>query len=572
MALQKIVGNNISPTTAALIRSLRFNSPSSYIGLPVGTTAQRPTGISYGTIRFNTTKDLAEIYNTQTGTPDWNTIGSETGVDGGDAFIRTNGTTINKNVTLGPTANNDQKYTHGFLIGDITIDSGITVTIETGSQLIVIDEQPIPFIPVVFDDTLRTSAFLWLDATTNSPGSTWSDTSGNSRNFNVNASSFISGAKYYDFNGDYGCAKNSSDLTLTGDVTIIAVTRPRRTNTNWRTLIRSYVSDHQVMIESGGYSIGIYDNDAAGFISTGISQQTLPSFTTNTFDIMVWRYTNSDNPTYDLNVNGTPFGTITNSNARFNRGFGSIGAYHNGNTDPISASQYWGDIRLFAAYNKRLTNAQVLQYATSLEEQGYRNQVFGQTTFVPGDSGNGKGFSASQGANTSNVTGYTNTSMLQYNSSWILSAGGNGLPLNYTCSGSSSNFAFHTGHSGNSSQWPMYFAVRVTLESTGKVLNSIDWYKHSNACGNVDFFGSNLDINSSNYNVESNYTYLGRAHTGGSGSASDCNVISRTFNLNNYGYRWYMMKIVDNNSSALSYPSVGSLGGWAMYGLRLNKI
>lgn len=162
MALQKIVGSNISPATAALIRSLQFQSPSSYISLPVGTTAQRPTGISYGTVRFNTTKDQAEIYNTQTGIPDWNTIGSETGIDGGDAFIRTNGTTITKNVTLGPVANSDQKYTHGFLIGDITIDTGITVTVETGSQLVIIDEQQ-SFI--TFTDIINQSGlFTWLDA------------------------------------------------------------------------------------------------------------------------------------------------------------------------------------------------------------------------------------------------------------------------------------------------------------------------------------------------------------------------------------------------------------------------
>jgi hypothetical protein len=187
MALQKIVGSNISPTTAALIRSLQFNSSSSYIGLPVGTTAQRPTGISYGTIRFNTTRDQAEIYNTQTGIPDWNTIGSETGIDGGDAFIRTNGTTITKNITLGPTANSDQKYTHGFLLGDITIDSGITVTVETGSQLIIIDEQP--NFTIIPDIIIQSGLTTWLDAgdrlSYSGSGTIWRDlTSGNQYTIN----------------------------------------------------------------------------------------------------------------------------------------------------------------------------------------------------------------------------------------------------------------------------------------------------------------------------------------------------------------------------------------------------
>lgn len=161
MAWTRILGNNISTTTKAIIKNLNFFSASGILSLPVGTTAQRPTGISFGTIRYNTTKDTAEIYNTQTGIADWNGIGSETGVDGGDAYIRTNGTTITKNITIGPTANSDQKYTYGFLTGDITIDTGITVDIETGAGLIIIDE----VVKQNFDEDIDQSGLqTWLDA------------------------------------------------------------------------------------------------------------------------------------------------------------------------------------------------------------------------------------------------------------------------------------------------------------------------------------------------------------------------------------------------------------------------
>ena len=153
MALSKITGSNISNTTQAILDALRFNAQTSGLSLPSGTTSQRPTGISLGTIRFNTTKDGAEVYNTQTGVPDWNGIGSETGVDGGDAFIKTNGTTITKTITIGPTANGDQKYTHGLLIGDITIDSGYEVTVEEGSIVAIVDEEINPYQP----DTTSTS-------------------------------------------------------------------------------------------------------------------------------------------------------------------------------------------------------------------------------------------------------------------------------------------------------------------------------------------------------------------------------------------------------------------------------
>jgi hypothetical protein len=203
---------------------------------------------------------------------------------------------------------------------------------------------------------------LRLDATENSSysgsGSIWYDISGNGNNFNVNSTAFNSSNKYFDFNGSYGIAKNNSDISLSGDVTYVTVTRVRNSTSQWRTLTRSYVNDHHIIIQDGGWGIGMYDNDGAGFISSGYSQQSLPGYNSNSFMVMIWRWTNNDNPTYSLHVNGSTVATITNSNARYNRGFGSIGGYHDGNTNPGSASQWWGDIRFFAAYNRRLSDSE----------------------------------------------------------------------------------------------------------------------------------------------------------------------------------------------------------------------
>jgi len=178
MPKTKISENQISIQTQALLTSLDFASASGYLNLPSGTTLQRPTVTSsdYGTIRFNITRDVAEIYNTQTGSADWNSIGSETGLDGGNAYIRTNGTTITKNITIGPVANNDQKYTYGLLIGDITIDSGITVTVESGAALLITDmdnENGGDYPEYIREINL----FSWLDASrVSSYGtSTWTD-------------------------------------------------------------------------------------------------------------------------------------------------------------------------------------------------------------------------------------------------------------------------------------------------------------------------------------------------------------------------------------------------------------
>ncbi|NBP04006.1 MAG: hypothetical protein EBU90_28715, partial [Proteobacteria bacterium] len=84
-------------------------------------------------------------------------------------------------------------------------------------------------------------------------------------------------------------------------------------------------------------------------------------YSSNSFDVMCWRWTNTDNPTYDLNVDGVHAGSITNPQARYIRGFGSLGGYHNGSTDPNVGDQYWGDIKFFAVYNRRLTDEEVTQ-------------------------------------------------------------------------------------------------------------------------------------------------------------------------------------------------------------------
>lgn len=215
-----------------------------------------------------------------------------------------------------------------------------------------------------------TNLVVRLDATSNAsyPGSgtVWYDTSGNNNHFNIVAAAYNSTNKYMDFNGSYGCAKNSADISLSGDVTYVVVTRMRNSTSGWRTLTRSYVSDHHVMGQDGGWALGIYDNDSAGFISSGYSQQQLPGYTSNSFQVMIWRWTNSDNPSYSLSVNGVTVGNIVNSNARYNRGFGAIGAYHNENTTPSSAAQGWGDIKFFAAYSRRFSDSELVSTYNAL--------------------------------------------------------------------------------------------------------------------------------------------------------------------------------------------------------------
>jgi len=139
MALTQINGNQISSSTAALITSLAFLNTNSILQLPAGTSAQRPTGVSYGTLRFNTTIDNVEVYKSDsdgTGTDGWGSIGGGGPAKGVDSTIRTNRNTISENLTIGPSQG--IQYSNGMSAGPMTIASGFTVTVDTnGSWSIV---------------------------------------------------------------------------------------------------------------------------------------------------------------------------------------------------------------------------------------------------------------------------------------------------------------------------------------------------------------------------------------------------------------------------------------------------
>ena len=254
---------------------------------------------------------------------------------------------------------------------------------------------------------MRRNCVCQLDATIPESypgaGTVWYDLSGNANNFNINASAYqnnvngtgsnINGTTstlagnsygvdgYMDFNGSYGQAKNSSDISLSGDVTYYCVSRVKTSTSEWRTLTRSYNADHHVIIRSGAYNVGVYDNDSAGFIDNGANQDTqFPCYdskqytsggnTQRMFTVYAWSWSNSDNPTHKFFINGFLAGSFTNSNGRYNRGFGSIGGYHNGNSTNVSTgSQYWGDIKFFSAHADRHTDEEIRKNTHSLRHR-----------------------------------------------------------------------------------------------------------------------------------------------------------------------------------------------------------
>ena len=138
MAITKISGNQISQSTSAIITTLSFFSTNSVFRLPAGTTGNRPTGISVGTMRFNTSLDSAEIYKADdgTGSAGWSPVAGGGPSLGTDSIIRTNPTTISENITVGPSAGNE--FANGMSAGPITVANGYTVTVESGGAWSVV--------------------------------------------------------------------------------------------------------------------------------------------------------------------------------------------------------------------------------------------------------------------------------------------------------------------------------------------------------------------------------------------------------------------------------------------------
>lgn len=371
-----------------------------YIQLPTGSNAQRPNSPESGSMRFNTDSSEFELYDgtqwknvplteyTKTYTVTDSTTSTNEGTsltfatttenvsDGTTLYYTLSGVDSN-DVSTGTsgnfTINNNSGSVTVSLSNDTTTEGSETLTFQVRTDSIsgeIVATDTTTINDTSISPLVTSNLILHLDANDtssyNGSGTVWYDISGNSNNFNIVSSAYKTNesVKYMDFNGSHGCAKNSSDISLSDStgVTYVVVTRVLNSTSTWRTLTRSYSADHHVIIEAGNYNLGMYDNDGSGFIDSGIDQTSIPGHGTSTWAILYWRWQNSS-PYYEFSWNDTP-GTIrssiTNSNARYNRGFGSLGAYHNGNSStPSNASQFWGDIAVFMAYNRRLTDSEL---------------------------------------------------------------------------------------------------------------------------------------------------------------------------------------------------------------------
>lgn len=116
---------NVSIGTASTPIKFLVNGTDA-IGLPVGTTAQQPTGAA-GYMRFNTDTNKFEGHNGST----WTNVGSGATGGGSNAVFYLNDQTVTESYTI-PAA------TNAMTAGPISIDPGATVTITPGSYWVVV--------------------------------------------------------------------------------------------------------------------------------------------------------------------------------------------------------------------------------------------------------------------------------------------------------------------------------------------------------------------------------------------------------------------------------------------------
>lgn len=142
----KINGNQIQASTRGLVTAW---SISEQLNLPPLNQSQiNALGTpAYGTLVYNTTEDQAQIYlqDANAGNPGWDDVGGGGPSVGEDSIIRTNGTNIAENITVGPSFNGGVEFTNGFSAGPIQINNGYTVTIENGATWTMIGDDDLSF-------------------------------------------------------------------------------------------------------------------------------------------------------------------------------------------------------------------------------------------------------------------------------------------------------------------------------------------------------------------------------------------------------------------------------------------
>ena len=126
----KIGGTTVTATAADLNGTGRLVPNTAATGsakVPAGTTAERDGTPAAGFFRFNSTVTKFEGYNGSA----WGSVGGGATGGGSDEIFVENGQTVTTNYTL--TTNKNASS-----VGPITVNSGVTVTVPSGSNWVVL--------------------------------------------------------------------------------------------------------------------------------------------------------------------------------------------------------------------------------------------------------------------------------------------------------------------------------------------------------------------------------------------------------------------------------------------------
>lgn len=119
--------NTVTLNSATIVAPTELSiSSTGAVKLPSGTTAQRPTGTA-GQIRYNSTVPRYEGYINGA----WGALGGGATGGGTDTVFVENSQNVTVDYTI--TANKN-----AMSAGDITIDTGVTVTLPTGSRWVIV--------------------------------------------------------------------------------------------------------------------------------------------------------------------------------------------------------------------------------------------------------------------------------------------------------------------------------------------------------------------------------------------------------------------------------------------------
>ncbi len=118
---------NAAAISTMINNVVRKTSNTGSAALPVGTTAERDASPAAGYLRFNDDLDKPEVYN---GTA-WGSVGGGATGGGSDEVFVQNSQNVTTNYTI-PASKNAMST------GPISVNSGVTVTISSGSRWVVL--------------------------------------------------------------------------------------------------------------------------------------------------------------------------------------------------------------------------------------------------------------------------------------------------------------------------------------------------------------------------------------------------------------------------------------------------